>query len=104
MSQSKSRAASGKSPGAAARAEANGEAPSVEFHGLTIELPAKMPFNVLRHIESGQNEGAQALGILRELIGAEQLDAVFALNLDIEQGMELLKLCSGQYGTSLGES
>lgn len=97
-------AASGDAPGAAARAEITGEDKTVEFEGLTLTLPAKLPFNLLRDIRAARNDGSVAVSILEQLLGEEQLEQVWALNLDMDQGLALLSDITSQYGTPLGKS
>lgn len=96
--QSKPAAASKQ---AAARAE-NGSAPkTLEFEGLKLTLPAKMPFRVLRH---AREDGiAAAVGVLESLLGPEQIEQVWELDIDVERGEELVDLVLAEYGLSLGE-
>lgn len=92
-----------KGPGQPAREEAAEQPKTLEFHGLTLTLPAKMPFALLRHLD-GNVDGTTIVGILRTLLGQDQLDAVFDLGLDIDEGTELFTIASGLYGTSAGKS
>lgn len=88
-------------PGAAARSETSPKPKTIKFEGLTLTLPAKMPFNVLRY--SGQNEGAQVIGVLTELLGDDQLEQVWALQLDVDRGKELVDELMAAYGTTPGK-
>lgn len=95
-------AASGE-PGAAARAEVNGKDRTLRAHGLELTLPAKLPFAALRYMSDNPG-GAEVVGLLEVLLGPEQLDAVWKLDLDIDQGTELVEQITNLYGTNMGES
>lgn len=96
------KAASGE-PGAAARAEVADEPRTLEAHGLTLTLPPRLPFEVLRYM-SDEPGAADVVGILRVVLGAEQLDKVWALGLDVDEGTQLVEDITGLYGSSVGES
>lgn len=86
-----------RSKAAAARAEKT-TGRTVTKHGLTLKLPAKLPFNVARWLREDD-----VVGALEAIIGPEQLEKVWAANLDVDQGGELLDAILGQYGVSEGE-
>lgn len=91
-----------KSKSAAARAEANGEAKHLKFEGLELTMPPKLPFRVLRH---AREDGlAATVGILETILGEEQLEQIWALDIDIARGEELVEQILDAYGLSLGES
>lgn len=89
--------------GAAARGEASGAPRTVTSHGLTLEIPAKLPFSLLRHM-GGDVGPQQAVGVMSELLGEEQMQKVWDAGLDIDQGVELLEALLEQAGSSPGES
>lgn len=94
-------AASGsKGPGAAARSEA--EPRILEAHGLTLTLPSKLPFRILRHIQ-GDVGGKEAVAILTDLLGAEQMETVWAADLSMDEGVGLLSQITDVYGTTPGK-
>lgn len=89
----------------AARAEVNGNGlRTVQTHGLELTVPAKMPFAVLRYLE-GDIGAAEVVGVLKTLLRpAEQIEKVWAAELDMEQGGQLVKDLIESGGVSLGES
>lgn len=96
-----SKAASPKR-GAAARSEVNGHRPTVEFEGLTLTLPAKIPFRVVRYMRGGNVE--DVAGMLGVLLGEEQLEKVWALDIDIDRGGELVDEVMDAMGSDTGKS
>lgn len=100
MSQIES-AAPGALPGAAARAE--NEPRQLEAHGITLDLPAKLPFKVLKHVRGGVT-GSNVVAMLEAIVGEKQLDRIFNLDLDIEEGARLFEQITALYGTTTGNS
>lgn len=96
-------AAPGDAPGAAARAEAGEETRTLEAHGITLELPPKLPFKVLRHMRGGIG-GTAVVGMLEAIVGPDQLEQIFDLDLDMEEGAQLFSEITALYGTSSGNS
>jgi hypothetical protein len=64
--------------GAAARAEKNGKRKTVDFRGLELILPAKLPGTILfdlADLESG-NDLRGSMEFLKSLVGSEQYQAI----------------------------
>lgn len=89
--------------GAAARAETNGKPRSFQFKGLKLKLPAKIPFETLRYI-SEDAEPRDLIRALETIIGAEQMEEIWALRLDVDEGTDLTKKVLELMGMSEGES
>jgi hypothetical protein len=89
----------------AARAETDGNGlRTVETQGLTLTVPTKIPFAVLRYLE-GDIGPAEMVGVLKTLLKpADQIDKVWDAELDIEQGGELIKALIESGGVGVGES
>lgn len=86
--------------GAAARSKGR---KTLKFEGLALKLPAKLPFKVLRHLGSGA--GAEdVVGVLTAIVGDEQMDKVWDLDLDLDRGQDLVGAVLEQYGLTTGES
>lgn len=78
---------------------------TLETHGLTLTIPAELPFEVLRFIGDDAQAGpAQMIGILKAVLGEEQLKAVWEARLSMPAGIELVEVVMAEYGTSSGES
>lgn len=82
MAEAKAKAtnASPKSKGEAAVAEAKNEPQTVDFHGLTLEIPSTLPGTVLfdlAEIESGRDFKG-SMEILKSILGEEGYAAVRA--------------------------
>lgn len=80
MSAAKStpRKAAPSKKGAAARSEKNGKPKTVNFRGLKLKLPAKLPGTILfdlADLESG-NDLRGTMEFLKSLVGAEQYQAI----------------------------
>lgn len=69
---------------------------------LTLTLPAKMPFSVVRYVNS-QTGDMDIANTLETILGVEQAEKVWALGLDIEAGIELVDDIVGQYGVDTGK-
>ena len=88
--------------GAVARSERKSKR-TLKFEGLTLKLPAKLPFRVLRHMN--ENAGIQeALRFIEDVLGEEQMEAVWNLDIDIDRGSELVEEILGAYGMAPGDS
>lgn len=99
--------------GAAARAEKKKEAPTIEFRGLKLVLPEKIPGTLLfdlADLDSGRDlQGT--MGLIKSLIGEAQYQAVRdrigADGLDLEETetalVGLLEQAFDASGASLGE-
>lgn len=78
MAAAKGKAAPKK--GAAARGEKKGKSKSVDFHGLTLTLPAKLPGTLLWDfkdvLEGNERSVGGFIGFLESLVGPEQSKAV----------------------------
>jgi hypothetical protein len=97
--QSSNAASSRKRGGAAARSKVR----KLEFEGLTLKLPAKMPFRVLRHFSDDMGI-SQIIAVLRDVLGDEQMESVWELDIDIDRGTQLMDEIFGVYGMGTGES
>lgn len=103
MTQRKAAAAPAK--GAAARAETNGKVRELTFEGLKLKLPERLPFRSLRYVSSGEDAGpAEIVGLLTSILGEEQMEKVWALDIDIDRGGDLLTEVTEAMGMSPGES
>lgn len=97
----------GNSEAEAATREGGGAPPTLSFDGLgfDLDLPPKLPFRVLRSIaENNDNEPGQVVAILADILGEGQADRVWASDLDLEAGRELLSKLLELYGIGQGES
>lgn len=94
--------------GAAARKESGPR--SIEFRGLTLEGPAKLPFVVLKHFAAGEDVSlGDLVAMLRDVFGDEQMGSVWQLDIDpVEDGAdalgELVTSVLEEYGLAEGES
>ncbi len=86
--------------GAAARSEDKPK--TIKFEGLALTLPAKLPFRVLRHTREEGISGV--VSFVEDVLGDEQMEKVWALDIDIERGGELMEEILGCYGMDAGES
>lgn len=84
----------------AASAKTNGM--TIRVKSLTLKLPGKLPFAVIRHInaESGAMDIAK---VLDTILGEEQAESVWGLGLDIDEGTELVDKIIGKYGVDAGK-
>jgi hypothetical protein len=108
--QSKTTAAASKK-GAAARAEKNGAVEkTIEFEGLTLTLPEKLPGEVIFALAGVNENPGEIVNIVGSIIGATQLvDVRAALSgRDFEDTVtalsSLMNSAISEYGTSPGES
>lgn len=96
------------SKSAAARAESNGRR-TVSYKDLGLPgtgkftLPGKLPFAVLRYMQSEDPSPADIVGVL-ETILKDQIDELWALDIDVEGGTEFMQKLLALYGTKPGES
>ena len=88
--------------GVAARGEASGDPRTITSHGLTLTLPEKLPFAMLRYAKSSI-EPADAIGIMTELLGDEQMQQVWAANLSVDDGLDLFTEILAASGVTPGE-
>lgn len=72
----------------------------VKSHGLTIKLPAKLPFTTVRFVNGDDIDIA---GFLGAVLGEEQLNKVWDAGLDMDQGTELVEAVLAKYGLDAGE-
>jgi len=73
---------------------------SVRVKDLTLKLPAKLPFVTVRYISETNVEVAP---LLEAILGDEQAEKVWALDLDVEEGAALVDDIIGQYGVDTGK-
>lgn len=84
----------------ATTASGEGRGKVVKAHGLTLKLPAKLPFATVRFIKGDDIDIA---GFLGAVLGEEQVDKVWAAGLDMDQGTELVETVLEKYGLDAGE-
>lgn len=89
--------AAARSKAAAARAEKTAGR-TISKYGITLALPAKMPFNILRPLREDD-----VLGAVEVILGADEFQKVWDANLEFEQGRELLDAIIADYGIGQGE-
>jgi len=68
--------------------------------GLTLKLPAKLPFATVRYVNGDDIDIA---GFLAAILGEEQVNSVWNAGLDIDQGGELVGDILKKYGFEAGE-
>ena len=68
--------------------------------GLTLKLPAKLPFATVRYVKGDDIDIA---GFLGSILGEEQVNTVWNAGLDIDQGGELVEDILKKYGLEAGE-
>jgi hypothetical protein len=90
--------------GAAAAAQSEDEAKVLEVEGLKLDLPARLPFKSLRNFRSSLNNIEGAIGFLEDVLGPEQMENVWDLDLDVDRGLELTEKVLGVYGLTEGDS
>ena len=88
----------------AARAEAAGGTITVESHGLTLKVPAELPFELLQFVGRDDAGPQEVVSILRCLLGEEQLQKVWSAGLSMSQGDALVDDIMQATGLSVGES
>jgi len=81
-------------------ASSEGRKKTLKAHGLSLTLPAKLPFLVTKFI-SGDDPDID--GVLRAVLGDEQAEKVWNAGLDIDQGNDLVKSIMDKYEVSAGE-
>jgi hypothetical protein len=83
----------------AAIAETNGRRELKSEHlEFVLELPAKVPFVVIRYTSNDNIAGA-----LEAILGSEQMERVWDADLDIEQGRELVEQIFSEYDLTAGK-
>jgi hypothetical protein len=96
---------------AAAKAEKENKPKTVEFQGITLELPAKLPAAVAFEIADVEEngEGIGSIRILKSMIGLENYKRVKArvydageADLDVALG-DLIEEVAGLFGLKPGE-
>lgn len=87
----------------------NGTLKTIKFRDLKLKLPRKTKLRFIRQLQAGENE--QVVAALVTLLGEEQMDQVWDLDVDISDGMqnlvgvvdELVVAVLGAYNINLGE-
>jgi hypothetical protein len=72
----------------------------VKAHGLTLKLPAKLPFTTVKFVKGDDIDIA---GFLAAVLGEEQVNKVWDAGLDMDQGTELVEAVLAKYGLDAGE-
>lgn len=96
----------------AARAEANGERPTVTFGGKTYELPIEMPFAIVESVGELQKaqddqDGIAVAGILANIAQSmfgDRYQEFLAAGPSMTDMQSLLENVAGLYGLTPGES
>lgn len=91
------------------RPETNGTFKTVAFKGLKLKLPKHTKLRFLKQLQSGEDQ--EVLDALTALLGEEQMERVWDLDVDISGGMgvlvevvaDLVKTVLGAYNIDLGE-
>lgn len=105
MTQQKKTGAAAKSKAAAARQETNGQPKTLKFEGLELVLPDKIPFKILKYLGQGDEAGPEeVVGILNTMLGPEQMEQVWNLDIDVSRGRELVEEVLESLGMQAGES
>lgn len=69
---------------------------------LTLTLPAKLPFAVVRYVNA--DTGSMDIGkVLDAVLGEEQAEKVWDLDLDIDAGTALVDEIIRKYGVDTGK-
>lgn len=84
----------------ATTASSEGRGKVVKTHGLTLKLPAKLPFETVRFIKGDDIDIA---GFLGSVVGEDQLAKVWEAGLDIDEGTQLVEAVMEKYGLDAGE-
>jgi hypothetical protein len=84
----------------ATTASSEGRGKIVKAHGLTLKLPAKLPFETVRFIKG---EDIDIAGFLGTVLGEDQVAKVWEAGLDIDQGTKLVESVLEKYGLEAGE-
>jgi hypothetical protein len=97
--------------GAAARSETDDGPRTIEFEGITLELPRELPSALLFDLveveaSAGEiNEYIVNLRILRSLVGKDQfIEIRHKIGDDVSKVMGLMEAVLDQFGLTLGES
>lgn len=99
-----------KSKAAAAKAETDGAARTIEWQGQTIALPAEMPDAILMDLGLVQasDDASASFQMLMTLIGEDQYKQVRNLlrkgTIALSEVADLIRLVFEEYGTTEGES
>ena len=96
----------------AARAEANGEAPTVKFGGLVFALPTEMPYTIVESVNAMQaaQEGGDGYGITKQLTAiamdlfGDRYQEFLGLHPSMLDMQVLLENVAPLYGLTPGES
>lgn len=108
--------ASSSAKGEAARAEKRSETKTVDFRGLSIELPAKPPLAIALRShqikrEFEEDESAAGMRMLELVLGPQQFEAFVAkceadgLSMDDSSELdEVIAEIEGMLGVGMGES
>lgn len=96
---STSNKAASRSRGAAARAEGP-KTRTITVAATKFKVPAKAPFEMVRYM---RGDNIDVVGVLEVVLGEEQLQKVWDLGLDLEQGRDLCSEILKNYGVTTGE-
>lgn len=96
----------------AARAEANGERPTVKFGGQIFELPVEMPFGIVESVnamqlaqETGDGyEVTKSLAAIAKDLFGDKYEAFLAFHPSMLDMQALLENIAPIYGLNQGES
>lgn len=96
----------------AARAEANGEAPTVKFGGVVFTLPVEMPYAIVENVNEMQaaqlaGDGykvTQALSAIAQDLFGDRFQEFLAFHPSMLDMQALLENVAPMYGLTAGES
>lgn len=63
---------------------------NLPFKGKSFKIPAKMPFNAMQYL-SDDMDGPAIFGVLRVVLGDDQMQRVEELNLTLDDGVEFVE-------------
>lgn len=89
--------------GAAARAEGTKKSRTVEVRGTKFALPSELPFEILRYM-SDDPSPQDIVRTLELILGPEQMETWWGLELGLEEGSEVMRQMLELMGLTPGES
>jgi hypothetical protein len=101
----------GASLSGGASARSNGKVKTVTVRGIKLVLPAKVSFGSMRHLLKDDGTVGDVMGFLEAVLGDEQMQKVWAIDLDSDDLLEETRKVidelggkvAGKLGLTLGE-
>jgi hypothetical protein len=94
-------------------AETNGKVKAITVRKVRLVLPSKVPFGSMRGLLKDDGTVGDVVGFLEAVLGEEQMEKVWAIDLDLSKGSlldqtrevldELADKVAGELGLALGE-